>query len=133
MSVHVNGGEVSYVLDCVDEGVFLLVPERVQIATIEIDESLKTFTGLEADAVESSGCRKSLGKARARLEYGGHIKTQRRLSAVRWSDLLGSFWFFSISQFHSDSTGITRTMKEPEHNNLVVFYHEINSVREPPE
>ena len=24
-------------------------------------------------------------------------------------------------------------MKEPEHNNLAVFYHEINSVRKPPE
>ena len=109
------------------------MPEPVQIAASEIDESLKTFTGLEAGAVESSGCRKSLGKARARLEHGGYIKTQRRLSAVRWSDLLGSFWFFSISQFHSNSTGITCTMKEPERNNLVVFYHEINSVRKPTE
>jgi hypothetical protein len=45
---------------------------------------------------------------------------------------LGILWLLPVSQFRSNSAGITCTMKKPEYNNPVTFYRKINSVRKSP-
>ena len=44
-------------------------------------------------------------------------------------DFSGVFWFFPITQFCPDRTGVSSTMKETKHYYLLVLYHEINGVR----
>src|SRR4030067_1205495 len=69
--------------------------------------------------------RRLLWQQRSKAKGRGRYYAASLLSA-----LLG---FFSILQFLSNSTGIPCTMKESDYNNLVFFYHEVNSIRKPSE